>query len=223
MTNVLQWIDEIFLSGHGIKIKQYCTDFSVWVLSSSHNCWTLAELLTPLMGNKSKTCERSYSQGLVNVWDLQHSLRPPSDSPGFSILPATTGAFFSSWKCTFSSRSHIYSFLKKFLLVMGLPSVWRASWVPGSMASWKLTWSPMEWSLSRQTWTVQNWKDPPPSIPPWSFFYLPYRTYQSTTEQLSPAFRKTSTLIKVLCMFKHILSRHEVPEIKSLSYSKHSG
>lgn len=120
MTNVLQWIDEIFLSGYGIKIKQYCTDFSLWVLSSSYNCWTLAELLTPLIGNKSKTWERFCSPGLVNVWDLQLSLITLSDSSGFNILPATMGAFFSSWKRTFPWRSHIYSFLKRSLLVMGL-------------------------------------------------------------------------------------------------------
>lgn len=64
MTNVLQWIDEIFLSGYGIKIKQYCTDFSLWVLSSSHNCWTLAELLTPLTGNKAKLGRDSTARGL---------------------------------------------------------------------------------------------------------------------------------------------------------------
>lgn len=101
MTNVLQWIDEIFLSGYGIKIKQYSTDFSVWVLSSSHNCWTSAELLTPLIGNKSKTWERFCSLGLVNVWDLQRSLMPLSDSPGFNILPATMGALYSSGSAPF--------------------------------------------------------------------------------------------------------------------------
>lgn len=197
MTNVLQWIDEIFLSGYGIKIKQYCTDFSVWVLSSLHNCWTLAELLTPLTGNKSKTWERFDSLELMNVWDLQRSLVPLTDSPGFSILPATMGAFFFAWKCTFSSRSHIYSFLKRFLPVMGLLSVRGASWVFWSIASWKLTWTLRPNPHPRIERHGLFGTEGPPTQPPTTESLLP--SFQSPMVchwKAVTSFQKTSTLIK---------------------------
>lgn len=39
---------------------------------------------------QSKTGARWDSPGLVNAWDSQHSLVPPSESPAFQILPATS-------------------------------------------------------------------------------------------------------------------------------------
>lgn len=146
---------------------------------------------------QSKTWERVYSPGLVNVWDLQHSLMPLSDSSGFNILPATMGAFFSSWKCTFPSRSHIYSFLKRSLLVAGLLSVWGASWV-----LWR---RPPGMEQGYRDMDTRQLKGPPA-------FHHPPRALQSslppkTFHQLSG--RHQPPLVKVLCVLKYILSRRE--------------
>ena len=76
------------------------------------------------------------------------------------------GGFSSSMKVHLSPRSHIYSFLKRFLLILGLLSVRGASWVLWSMAPWTLPCSPLNWSWSIEKGAVWHWRTP--SISPQS-------------------------------------------------------
>lgn len=206
MTNVLQWIDGIFLSGCGIKIRQYCTDFSLWVLSFSHKCWTLAELLTPLMGNKAKLGRDPTARGwwmsrIYNAaWRHFQTLLA-------SISCQLHGGFFLFMQVHLFLKVTHLQFLKELPTGHGTPFSLRR--LMGTLKHGFLRAAPQPpgWSSSREWWTVENCTDP--STPPRSSFSLPQKVKQSATDWFSPAFGKTSTLVKLLCMLKYILSRRE--------------
>lgn len=166
--------------------------------------WNTGRAVNTIDRKQSKTWERGSDPGLVDVRDSQHSWTPPSDSSGFSTLPATRRPFFSSWKCTFSSRSHIYSFLKRFLLVVGLLSVWGASWVLWSMASWKLPCSLPNWSWNTERGPVWDWEDPQHSTV--KSLLLSSQSPKVCHWKVCTGFREN---IQVLCTLTHILGGPE--------------
>lgn len=205
-------------------------DLSVWIWHKNKTilywfCSLSIVLLAQLLNigravntidrKQSKTWERFYSPGLVNVWDLQRSLMPWSGSSGFNIPPATMGAFLSSWKYTSSSRSHIYSFLKRFLLVMG--PVWGAWWVLWSLlASWTLPPGPQDGVRIRERDSSQ-WQDtqhptigtPPPLLPE------PHRLVGHFRKDINPTSWKSHACLNI--------PQAGMRAIQSSQYHRHSG